>query len=84
MGPIGKESDEIVIVVDAVDEGALHAKGCLLRFARGYEFGEGLPVEEEAMNISFGFRERADDVAIVVAAESLRADDFRKCGFEGF
>jgi hypothetical protein len=37
MGPIGKESDEIVIVVDAVDEGALHAKGCRLRFARGYE-----------------------------------------------
>ena len=26
MGPIGKESDEIVIVVDAVDEGALTPK----------------------------------------------------------
>ena len=33
MLPVGKETDEILVIVDAIDDGALDAEGWRLRFA---------------------------------------------------
>jgi hypothetical protein len=66
---IGKEPDDSAIIVDPVDESALHPECWLLRRTLGIVNVEIRGVEDKTMCIPLVIGERSDDPSLVIAAE---------------
>jgi hypothetical protein len=68
---VGKESDEITLVVDAVDGCTHDAKCRCLRRTRGIKLKESPVGEDETVYLSTAIGESTDDLIFVIAAERM-------------
>jgi hypothetical protein len=69
---VGEESDDIALVVDAIDDGPRHAKRGRLARSRGVEFIEIASIKNEAMCCTLRIHKGADD-EVIATTEGLCA-----------